>query len=255
MTVFQAAIIGIVEGFTEFLPISSTGHLILTARLLGMRSDQFLSTFNIAIQLGAILAVVALYGKSLLTDLQVLKRVMTAFFPTAVIGLLFYKTIKTHLLNNDAVVLWALALGGVCLIAFELLHKESESPIDDLSKITYVKAIGIGLFQSLAIIPGVSRSAATILGGLILGVKRKSIVKFSFLVAVPTMAAATAWDLAKNYDQFTRRDALLLAIGGSVSFVVALISIRFLIQFVRRHTFITFGIYRIVVALVFWFWI
>ncbi len=250
MTILDSAILGVVEGITEFLPVSSTGHLILAGELLGLPSTEFLKSFEIAIQLGAIMAVVLLYWRSFL-DLGILKRILAAFIPTAVIGLLLHDLAKQYLLGNVTVVLVALAVGGIALIVFELLHKEKEEAMQDVRSITYKQAVVVGIFQAIAIIPGVSRSAATIVGGLVMGIGRVAIVEFSFLLAVPVMAAATGLDLLKSAGTFSSADFANLAVGFVVSFVVALISIRFLLQYVRKHTFIPFGIYRILAALVF----
>jgi undecaprenyl-diphosphatase len=244
--------LGIVEGITEFLPVSSTGHLILTSTLLGIEHTEFVKTFEIAIQFGAILSVFALYWRSFL-DFEVLKKIAAAFIPTAVIGLALYSFIKTYLLGNELVVVVALAAGGVGLIVFELTHKESESAPEDVRAISYTQAVAVGLIQTIAVIPGVSRSAATIVGGLLLGIKRVAIVEFSFLLAVPTMLAATGLDLLKTSASFTSEEWISLAVGFIVSFFVALASIVWLLKFVRSHTFIPFGIYRIIVAGLFFF--
>lgn len=252
MNLLQAFIFGIIEGVTEFLPISSTGHLILTAHALGLSQTEFLKTFEIVIQFGAILSVVVLYWKSLLVNFEVLKRVVAAFLPTAVLGLIFYKVIKHFLMASNQVVLWSMFLGGICLIIFELLHREKDDALEDLGAISYRTSVLIGLFQSIAMIPGVSRSAATIVGGLVLGLRRKTIVEFSFLLAVPTMLAATGLDLIKNVNQFSIAQINVLSIGFVVSFVSALLGVKFLLSFIKHHSFISFGIYRIIVALFFW---
>jgi undecaprenyl-diphosphatase len=187
MTLLQSIILGIVEGVTEFLPISSTGHLILASRLLGLTQTDFQKSFEIAIQLGAIASVVLLYWRRFLEP-NVLSKVLVAFVPTGLIGFALYRLVKTYLFDSDTVVLWALGLGGVVLIVFELLHREPDDAVDDVASISYSKAFLIGLFQSLSIVPGVSRAGATIVGGLILGLTRTTIVQFSFLLAVPTMA-------------------------------------------------------------------
>lgn len=251
MDLLTAAILGIVEGVTEFLPISSTGHLILASHLMKLQQTEFLKSFEIAIQLGAILSVLVLYGRRFLTNLEVLKRVIAAFIPTAIIGLVLYKIIKKFLLSNSTVVLWSLLLGGIFLIVFELLYREKKGAVDDMESISYPQAFVIGLFQSIAVIPGVSRAAATIIGGLILGLKRKTIVEFSFLLAVPTMGAAVALDLVKSAGAFTGSDFLFLAVGFFASFVVALIAIKSLLEFIKNNNFIPFGIYRIALALSF----
>jgi undecaprenyl-diphosphatase len=253
MFLYHAFILGIVEGFTEFLPISSTAHLILASKLLSLPETEFLKSFNIFIQVGAIAAVVFLYWQRLFVDMKVLKRVLVGFIPTAVIGLLMYKIVKHFFLGNDALVLWTLFAGGVFLVVFELFYREKDSAVSDLGKITYKQSLLIGVFQSVAIVPGVSRSAATIIGGLCLGIRRKTIVEFSFLLAVLTMLAATGLDLLKSAHSFTSGQFGLLAAGFVTSFVVAIASIKFLVFFVQRNNFISFGIYRILVALLFWF--
>ena len=255
MTYLHTLILGIVEGVSEFLPISSTGHLMLASYLLHLKQTDFLKSFQIAIQLGAILSVVVLYWRALLVNVEILKRVITAFVPTAILGFLFYRIIKGVLLGSNTVVLCSLLIGGILLILFELWHREKESASGDLSEISYSKSFVIGLCQAVAMIPGVSRSAATIIGGLILGIKRKTIVEFSFLLAVPTMAAATGLDLMKSGGHFSSEEFRLLLVGFISSFIVALLSIKWLIHFIKNHTFIPFGIYRILISLLFWFMI
>jgi undecaprenyl-diphosphatase len=249
----QAVIFGIVEGVTEFLPISSTGHLMLTGHVMGLAQTPFLKCFQIVIQFGAILSVVALYWRSLLVNMEILKRVVLAFIPTGILGLTVYKLIKKYLLSSNTVVLWSLLIGGIFLIVFELLHKEKEDAVEDLSKISYPSCVLIGLFQSIAMIPGVSRSASTIVGGLVLGLKRKTIVEFSFLLAVPTMLAATGLDLMKNAGDFSWDQINFLAIGFVVSFFAALGGVKYLLNFIKNHTFIPFGVYRIILVAVFWY--
>ena len=253
MTYLHTLILGIIEGVSEFLPISSTGHLILASYLLHLKQTDFQKSFEIAIQLGAILSVVVLYWRALLVNFEILKRVITAFIPTAIIGFIFYKIIKRVLLGNNTVVLYSLLIGGIFLVLFELWHREKESASGELSDISYSKSFIIGLCQTVSMIPGVSRSAATIIGGLILGIKRKTIVEFSFLLSVPTMVAATGLDLMKSSGQFTLEDFNLLLMGFISSFIVALLSIKWLIHFIKNHTFISFGIYRILISLLFWF--
>lgn len=252
MTPLDAVILGIVEGLTEFLPISSTGHLILASSLLHIQQTDFLKTFEVVIQLGAIFAIVMLYIKSLF-DIEVLKRLVVAFIPTGVIGLAFYHVVKTYLLGNEVVVLWAFGLGGLVLIGFELFHVGPSEASDDVRAITYKQAAIIGLFQSIAIVPGVSRSAATIVGGLSLGLSRETIVTFSFLLAVPTMVAASGLDLMKNAGNFSGADFSMLAVGFLVSFVVALVAVRWLLAYIKDRTFTLFGYYRVLAALAFYF--
>lgn len=250
MTFFDAIILGIVEGVTEFLPISSTGHLILVSEVLRIPHSAFLSSFEIAIQLGAILAVLLLYWRSFL-DLEVIKRVIAAFIPTACIGFALYPFVKGVLFGNPLIVVFALALGGAALIFFEMFHGEREGGAEQVRDISYSHAVLVGFFQALAIIPGVSRSAATIVGGLVAGIRRVTIVEFSFLLAVPTMLAATSFDLLKTSASFTPHEYALLATGFVVSGAVAFAAVRFLLAFIRTHSFISFGVYRIVVAALF----
>ncbi len=251
MEPIHALILGIIEGITEFLPISSTGHLILAGEILHIPSTEFQKSFDIIIQLGAILSVIVLYW-NILWDLDVIKKLFVAFIPTGVIGLLLYKTVKIYLLGDQVVVLGSLLLGGIALIAFELWHKESTAATASIKGISYRQAALIGVFQSLAIIPGLSRSAATIVGGLLLGLRRATIVEFSFLLAVPTMLAASSLDILKNYQSFSSDQIGILSIGFITSFVVALLSIKFLLGYIRKHNFIPFGVYRILAAMLFW---
>jgi len=243
--------LGIVEGVAEFLPISSTGHLVLVSELLKISQSNFTKSFEIIIQLGAILSVIVLYWKSLL-KISNLKKIIVGFIPTGIIGLALYKIVKSYLLGSQNVVLWSLLLGGMALIIFEFWHKETENNGETIENISYKQSLWIGLCQSLAIIPGISRSAATIVGGLLSGLKRKTIVEFSFLLAVPTMLAASSLDIIKNADSFSKDQFGVLAVGFAVSFMVALLSIKFLLNFIKKHNFVPFGIYRILIAILFW---
>lgn len=241
--------LGVVEGVTEFLPISSTGHLILASTLLGVEQTEFAKTFEIAIQSGAILAVLVLYAR-LLTNWPLMKKIAAAFIPTALIGYVLYVPVKAYLLGNEWVVLGALFFGGIALIAFEKWHGEKDGA-KDLASLSYTDAALIGIAQSVAVIPGVSRSAATVLGGLALNLSRVAIVEFSFLLAVPTLLAATALDLLKTGGYFSPHEWFLLGVGFAVSFVISLAAIRWLISYVRGHSFVAFGVYRIVLSLAF----
>lgn len=252
LTFFQALIFGVVEGASEFLPISSTAHLILTARLLGLEQTEFLKSFEIAIQLGAILSVVVLYWRSFLIRGEELKRVICAFIPTALVGLLLYKLIKQYLMEDLNIVLGSLFVGGIILIFFEKWGKAREKSVDSIRQISYRQAFLIGLCQALAVIPGVSRSAATIIGGVWLGVGRKTAVEFSFLLAVPTIAAATGLDILKNAESFSGGQLGTLMIGFLASFAVAFVCIKGFLVFIQKHSFVSFGIYRIALASLFW---
>lgn len=252
MDFFHAIVLGVVEGVTEFLPVSSTGHMIVASQLMHIPETEFLKTFEIAIQLGAIVAVVGLYWRTFLLDWEIVQKVMVAFVPTAIIGFVLYKLIKRYLLGNAMVVVWALFVGGVFIIAFERFYKPKEDHIiKEITKISYVQALVIGLCQSLAVVPGVSRSAATILGGLMLGVSRQIIVEFSFLLAVPTMLAATVLDMLETEADLNVQEWGLLVIGFVVALVVAWVSVKFLLHYIQRYNFTAFGIYRILAAVVF----
>lgn len=250
MTFIQSIILGIVEGVTEFLPVSSTGHLVLASSLMGIAQSDFMKTFEIVIQLGAILAVVVLYWRAFL-DIERLKKIMAAFIPTGIIGLALYHVFKTYLLGNDWIVVVSLFLGGLIFIGFEAWYgkKEDAAPAD--APLTYRQALLIGVCQAIAIVPGVSRSGATILGGMALGVSRAAIVEFSFLLAVPTMLAASGLDLLKTSFAMSTGEWLILGTGFLVAFLVAMPIVRWFLGYVRKHSFTSFGIYRILIALLF----
>jgi undecaprenyl-diphosphatase len=251
MVWLEVVILGAVEGLTEFLPVSSTGHLILAERLLQLPVNDFWKSFTVVIQLGAILAVLALYWRKLFLNSAIFKRIIVAWLPTAIVGSTLYSLIKQYLLGSETVVLWALALGGIGLIFFEKFYQASGEAVREINQLTYSQAFLIGLAQSVAVVPGVSRAAATILGGLAIGLKRSVIVEFSFLLAIPTMAAATALDLFKTGTQFSDREWGLLAVGCSVSFLAALMAARWLIKYIARHNFLIFGWYRLALVAIF----
>ena len=245
----HAVVLGIVEGITEFLPISSTAHLILASKALGLKDTEFLKSFEIIIQLGAILSVVVLYWNRFL-NFEVLKKLVVAVIPTGVIGLTVYKAIKSYLLGNVTVVLWTLLIGGIALIIFERFQQRDDRDVD-FSEISYRKAFLIGLFQAIAVIPGVSRSAATIVGGSLLGVSKRTIVEFSFMLAVPTMLAASGLELVKNRSAINGNFEIL-AIGFIVSFLTAILAIKSFLGYIKKRDFSAFGWYRIVLAIVFY---
>lgn len=254
MNAVDAIILGIVEGITEFLPISSTGHLILFADLLNLPETDFLKTFQVVIQLGAIGAIVTLYWRKLLFDRELIQKIFVALLPAIGIGFIFYTLIR-QLFESSLTVVVALFVGGLVLILFELWHRQQTDAGLELEALSYKTAFGIGLFQTLSVIPGVSRAGATILGGLVLGLKRKAIVEFSFLLAVPTMLAATTLDLWKHGALFGAADFKLLLIGFVTAFIVAILAVKFLLRYIETHTFIAFGVYRIIVAFFFFLFI
>ena len=249
MNIFHAIILGIVEGITEFLPISSTAHLVLASDALNIAQTNFVKSFEIIIQSGAILAVLVLYWQKFL-DAQLFKRLIVAFVPAGVIGFALYQVIKSTLIGNTQLTLWVLGLGGFAMILFEKYYfKNRAFQITDLSQMSYATCLKIGIFQAFSVVPGVSRAAATIVGGMALGVSRTVIVEFSFLLAVPTLIAATVLDIFKNPDVFATGHFDVLAIGFVVSFVTAFFAIRWLLRYIKSHTFTAFGVYRIVIAL------
>ena len=250
--ILHALILGIVEGFTEFLPISSTGHLILAGQLLDFNGEKA-KVFMIAIQLAAIFAVVWEYRAKLThvattlttdrTSQRLAVNLAAGFLPAAVLGFLFYKEIKGYLFN-PIVVASALVIGGLLILwAERRKHVVSTPTVDDLN---WRRALAVGFAQALAMVPGTSRSGATIIGGLFLGLSRKAAAEFSFFLAIPTMFAATAYDLYKNWQLFDAGDIPLFAIGGVASFASALLAVRTLIKFVSRHDYTVFAWYRIV---------
>jgi undecaprenyl-diphosphatase len=248
MSLLDAIILGIIEGVTEFLPISSTAHLILASKLLALDSE-FVKSFEIIIQLGAILSVVVLYWKKF-WHRDVLQKLVVAVIPTGVIGLTVYKAVKGYLLGNLTVVLLSLLVGGIALIVFERFRRTSDTDVD-FGEITYRRAFLIGLFQAIAVIPGVSRSAATIVGGSLLGVSKRTIVEFSFMLAVPTMLAATGLELVKSRSVLAGNYGIL-AVGFVVSFVTAIIAIKSFLGYIKKRDFSLFGWYRVVLAVVYY---
>lgn len=263
--ILTAILLGIVEGLTEFLPVSSTGHLILAAELLGYRAQDW-ATFNVIIQLGAILAVIVLYWRTFWTVATGLFarqagawrfafNIAIAFMPSAVLGLLLIDRIET-LLGNAVVVAVALILGGVAILVIERLVKPA-SIEPGVAAIPLKRALGIGLVQCLSMVPGVSRSGATIMGALALGIERRTAAEFSFFLAVPTMVGATTLQIVRNQEEIAASgvDWGLIAVGFVVSFIVAVAVIRWFVGIVGRHGFAPFAWYRIVAGTIALTWL
>ncbi|MBI2028279.1 MAG: undecaprenyl-diphosphatase UppP [Candidatus Levybacteria bacterium] len=255
MDYLQATILSIVEGLTEFLPISSTGHLILTSTILKIQQTDFVKSFEIIIQLGAIAGVVFLYWRRLFVRNTIWKQMLVALMPTAFFGLVLFKFIKSYLIGNTILTLISLFVGGILLIILEFIYKEKKHHVDKIEQLTLTQSFLIGCCQSIAIIPGVSRAASTIMGALFLGAKRKVAVEFSFLIASPTLLAAAGLDIVKSDFSFSAYEYSLLVIGLIGSFFVAILSMKFFLAFIKNHTFIPFGIYRIVLAVIFAFFV
>lgn len=248
MTTVEAIVLAIVEGLTEFLPVSSTGHMIIASSLMGIAEDPFTKTFTVAIQFGAILSVVAMYYKRFIQSIDFYTKLIVAFIPAAVIGFLADDLIDM-LLSNVLVVAFTLLAGGIVLLFIDQWLKGGEGP--ESETITLPKAFRIGLFQCIAMIPGVSRSAATIIGGLASGLNRKAAAEFSFFLAVPTMFAATlfkVYKFAKAGVGVTPDQINILIIGNLVGFIVAGLAIRSFISFLTKHGFALFGYYRIAIG-------
>ena len=252
-----AIILGIVEGVTEFIPVSSTGHLILATELLGFDADKW-GAFNVIIQLGAILAIVVLYWRTFWAVLEGLlqrnpmswrfvRNILIGFLPSAILGILLISKIEM-LLGNAEVVAWAFILGGIAILVIERLVKQSN--IVGVAEMPLKTVIGVGIIQCLSMIPGVSRSGATILGGLSLGVERRTAAEFSFFLAIPTMLGATTLEIARHHDTLLAGASGVgfgtVAVGFVVSFVVAIVVVRAFVAYISRHGFAPFAWYRIV---------
>lgn len=250
MTLIEAIILGIVEGITEFLPISSTGHMIIASSLMGIAEDPFTKTFTVAIQFGAILSVLFLYWKRFFQSVNFYYKLFVAFIPAAVFGKLLNDYIDA-LLGDVMVVAVMLLLGGIFLIFMDRFIKEKTEDTDD--EISYGTAFKIGMFQVIAMVPGVSRSAATIIGGLIQGLSRKTAAEFSFFLAVPTMFAATVYKVYSFYETGLKVESdqiTLLVVGNIVAFIVAILAIRSFIGIVTKYGLKVYGYYRIAIGLV-----
>lgn len=250
MSILEVIILSIIEGITEFLPISSTGHMILASHFMGMENSEFLKTFEISIQLSAVLAIVVMYRDKLFAGLKLYFKLFWAFIPVAVVGLLFYDEIKAVLFNT-IVVSVMLILGGIVLILLDKWTRQRESQYDNLEDISTKSALMIGIAQCFALIPGTSRAAATIIGGAAIGYNERQATEFSFLLAIPTMAAATGYDLFKTASTISIEQMALLAMGSLFSFIFAWLAVKGFLKIVDHYGFRHFGYYRIGLAGVF----
>lgn len=245
MTLLQAIILAIIEGITEFLPVSSTGHMIIGSAMMGIEKDEFVKLFSVAIQLGAILSVVVLYWKRFFQSVDFYLKLFIAFLPAVLAGL-FFKDQIDALLENVVVVAFALLVGGVVFLFIDRWTARAEGVAE--RPLSYANALVIGMFQCLAMVPGVSRSASTIIGGMSQDLTRKSAAEFSFFLAVPTMFGATVktlYDFTKDGGIITSEHITMFAVGNVVAFIVAIIAIRTFIAFLTKHGFAVFGWYRI----------
>lgn len=250
MSFLDALILAIVEGLTEFLPVSSTGHMIIASSVLGIASDPFTKMFTVAIQLGAILSVLVLYWKRFFQSVDFYFKLLVAFLPAMVLGFLFNDVID-QLLERVEVVAIMLIIGGIIFLFIDKLFHESEE--NGTNEVSYKTAFKVGLFQTIAMIPGVSRSAATIIGGLTQKLNKKTAAEFSFFLAVPTMLAATSYKLLKFYlggYTFGSHEISILAFGNIAAFIVAILAIKSFISYLTSHGFKLFGYYRIALGII-----
>lgn len=249
MTIFHAILLGIVEGVTEYLPISSTFHLILTSKILGLTQTNFLKTFEVVIQGGAILTVLTFFTPKIIKKTNLLFKLSLSFIPTAIVGVLLYKTIKNIFFENFALQLSVFALVGVLFILFEKIYKPNLTR--SISLLTNKEAILIGLVQALAVIPGVSRAGAVILGLMFLKIKREEAAEYSFLLAVPTLLAAAGLDLIKSAPYILEQSVNinLIMIGFLCASISSYLAIKWLVFYLQKNTLVNFGIYRLILTL------
>lgn len=245
MTIFDTVILGIIEGVTEFLPISSTGHMIVASQWLSVDQTNTHKAFEVIIQFAAILAVVGNYReKFTFKHTQLWLKVALAFIPVGAVGFLLYKTIEKWM-SSVTVVAVMFIVGGIAFLVVEYFFKEQDHHTRDVEDVTYKQAFWVGIAQVLSLIPGTSRAGASIIGGMLAGMSRKASAEFSFLLALPVIGAASVFDLYKHYHEFQGSNLTTLAIGFVVAFVVAFLVIRWFISFLQRFTFVGFGVYRI----------
>ena len=248
MDIFQAIIIGIIEGFTEFLPISSTGHMIVASEFLGVDQDSVTKAYEVIIQFAAILAVILVYKEKItFKKIDLWLKLFVAFLPLAMVGFIFKEQIKA--LFNVQTVAWMFIVGGVVFLVVEYFYKEKKSDTIEVEDISFKQAIWVGISQVFALIPGTSRSGATMIGGLLVGLDRKTSSDFSFLLAIPVMGAVTAYDLLKHYKEFVDANLFAFGLGFVVAFIVAYITVKLFLVFIQKFTFVSFGIYRILFGL------
>ncbi|CAA6807409.1 MAG: Undecaprenyl-diphosphatase (EC [uncultured Sulfurovum sp.] len=249
MDIFQAIIIGIIEGFTEFLPISSTGHMIVASKFLGIEQSAVIKAYEVIIQFAAILAVILLYRDKInLKEIDLWTKIMAAFLPLAIIGFLLKDWVKEIFIIET--VAWMFIVGGIIFIVVEYFHEDEEKKSKEVEEITWFQAMSIGFGQVLSLVPGTSRAGSTIISGMLSGVNRKASTEFSFLLAIPVMTAVSGYDLLKHYEEFVDADLTAFVVGFVVAFVVAYITIKLFMVFLQRFTFIAFGIYRIVFGII-----
>ena len=249
MNFWDAFLLSIIEGITEFLPISSTGHMVLYSAFVGNQENPFVKNFEVIIQLGAILSILFLYRSKLKWDFNFYKKIMFAFLPTAVIGFLLKKNVDQWL-GSVSLVAWALIIGGIILIWSDKKFSKQLTTGKKIDDLNWIQCVLLGICQSFALVPGVSRSGATIIGGLFMGLSQKEAAEFSFFLAVPTMMAATGYKLIKIAPTITSDQIQILLFGSVVSFVVAMMAVKFFITWISQNGFKVFGFYRVILGLI-----
>jgi len=249
LDIFQAIIIGIIEGFTEFLPISSTGHMIVASKFIGVAETDLTKAYEVIIQFAAIMAVMLIYREKItFKKINLWMKLLFAFLPLAIVGFIFKDQIKT--LFNVQTVAWMFIIGGIIFLIVEYFYKEKEYHVKDVEKVTWIQAWWVGFAQIFSLVPGTSRAGATIIGGLLAGMDRKTSAEFSFLLAIPVMAAVSGYDLLKHYQDFAGANWGAFIVGFIVAFAVAYATIKLFLAFLQHFTFVPFGIYRIVFGVI-----
>lgn len=253
MGIFDSILLGIIEGFTEFLPISSTGHLIVASEFLNIEQNSVTNAYQVIIQFAAILAVVLNYkDKFTIKKIELWKKLILAFIPIGAVGFAFSSQIKA--MFDMKIVAIMFIVGGIAFLIVEKFYKETDEYIDDVEKVSYKQALFIGIAQVFALIPGASRAGSTILGAMLVKINRKASAEFSFLLAFPVMCATTGYDIIKHYKEFTDANLIVLVVGFITAFIVAYITIKLFLKFLESFTFVGFGIYRIVFGTILLLW-
>ena len=253
MDIFDSIILGIIEGFTEFLPISSTGHLIVASQALGIDQTKVTTAYEVIIQFAAILAVIITYSdKFSPKKIELWKKLILAFIPIGAVGFIFSDLIKS--MFNIQTVAVMFIIGGIVFLIVEKFYTEKDHFIDDVEKVSYKQALWIGIAQIFALIPGTSRAGSTIIGAMLVGLNRRASAEFSFLLAFPVMCATTGYDLLKHYKDFTDANLIVLGVGFVTAFIIAYLTIKLFLAFLQKFTFVAFGIYRIVFGIILLLW-
>jgi undecaprenyl-diphosphatase len=253
LDIFDSIILGIIEGFTEFLPISSTGHLIVASEVLGIDQTKVTKAYEVIIQFAAILAVVLNYKEKFsIQKIELWKKLVLAFLPIGIVGFIFSDFIKS--MFDITIVAWMFIIGGIVFLIIERFYTEKEHFLDDVEKVSYKQALWIGIAQIFALVPGTSRAGSTIIGAMLVGLNRKASAEFSFLLALPVMCATTGYDILKHYGDFMGVNFIVLLVGFVVAFIVAYLTIKLFLAFLQRFTFVTFGVYRIIFGTILLLW-